>query len=215
MLRRWCRSGVEGCVKYRWVRWGGCRGQSGGARSQQVVTAYFSTKQLPPSGFSEQSALLHSTCWAHFLNIQLESMLPATRGSNHRDPQDDTVTSSGNHWDLQEHTATGFVADLVLADGALIQPIGNTRRIWISDSCTAWKNVKRLLSWTNPYDTGPVLGRRFIRILIVTPWSEKTLEAEAPLLQPPRADLYLLKLFLPQTAGDVSGWQYPFMFMMF
>ena len=108
-------------------------------------------------------------------------MLPATRGSNHRDPQDDTVTSSGNHRDLQEHTATGFVADLVLADGALIQPIGNTRRIWISDSCTAWKNVKRQLSWTNPYDTGPALCRRFIRILIVISWSEKTLEAEAPL----------------------------------
>ena len=32
---------------------------------------------------------------------------------------------------------------------------------------------------------------RFIRILIVTSWSEKTLEAEAPVLQPPSADLYL------------------------
>ena len=94
MLQRWCRSGVEGCVKCRWVGWGGCRGQSVGVQSQKVVIAYFSSTQLLPSGFAVQSAALHSACWAHYPNIQPESMSPATRCRIRGDPQDDTSTAT-------------------------------------------------------------------------------------------------------------------------
>ena len=96
LVQIWC-----GWMCEVWVRW--MRRVSEPERSSQsqnAVTNYFSNKQLPSSELAEQSAALH------FPNIQAESMRPATHCRNHWDPQDHTATGC-NHRDPQDDTATG------------------------------------------------------------------------------------------------------------